>query len=457
MLQATLTSREDNSVQIQVTVPADIVETAVNSIYTKLSASRSIKGFRKGKAPRHILTSMFSLDGVQAQALQDLLPDAYQEAINQLGLTPISPPDFDPFPTIEEGKDLIINIKAEVLPEITLCDISSIEIDLDNKVSVTPQEVDETILGMRKRIATFGPADRACLENDRVHLDYDIKIVDIAGKEPDKDYDKLEALKLTLGDGEILPDIEKNIIGMKAGEEKKFVVKYPDHYQNEEISGKSTSVTVKLHKVEERILPEIDDAFLQKAGGFTTLEALREDLTEKMGSYKKREHLEAIRRAVVEKTIRESHIDIPESIIEEEVDYGVKRLKRMLEISGKSFEQALAEHGDTEEGYMARERASARENIKRRLVLSEIFKREKLTITSEEMSMAVAEFATQNDLKKSDIKKVVKDHEQLDEIRSAVRQMKTIGLLVSRAKFNNSEGAAAQTIEEATPEGDSKE
>lgn len=457
MLQATIASREDNNVQIQVTVPAEVVETAVNRIYTKLSANRSVKGFRKGKVPRHVLTSMFSLDGVQAQALQDfLIPDAYHDAITQLGLTPIGSPDFEPFPVIEEGKDLVINIKSEVLPDITLCDITSIDVDLDNKVSVTPQEIDETILGMRKRVAAFSPVSRACQDNDRVHLDYEIKVVDISGKEPDKDYDKLKDLKLTLGDGEILPDIEKNIVGMAAGEEKNFVVKYPEHYQNEEIAGKSTSVTVKVHSVEERILPEIDDAFLQKIGGFTTVEALREDLTEKMGNYKKREHLEAIRRAVVEKVVRESHIDIPESIVEEEVDYNVKRLKTMLEYRGQSFEQALAEHGDNEENYMSRERAGAKETIKRRLILSEIFKTEKLTISSDEMQMAIAEFAAQNDLKKSDLKKVVKDHDQLDEIRSAVKQMKTIALLVSRAKFRNSEETAAPAVE-AAAEGETKE
>ena len=146
MLQATLTSREDNSVVFQITVPASQVNTALNRVYQQIAGSQRVNGFRRGKAPREVLNTIFGIESIHSQALQDLLPDAFYEAAAQLNLSPIGAPDFDPFPVIEEGKDMEINVKVDVLPDIHLADYASVNIDMEKEVSVENDELEDALL-----------------------------------------------------------------------------------------------------------------------------------------------------------------------------------------------------------------------------------------------------------------------------------------------------------------------
>ena len=454
MSQAKIISQEDNVAVIEFTVPLDRIETELKKIYQKAAGSQKIAGFRPGKAPPHIIDQMFGKEGIHAQALETILPDSYMEALIELNITPVSAPEFDPWPSIEEGKDMVVQLKVELLPEFELPDITSIEVDLERKVDAKPDEIDTTILNMRKSKAEYKEADRPAKENDRVSLDYSLKLIDITGKKPETEYDARDGLQIHLGDEEILPDIEKNLAGLKAGEEKDFIVKYPDNYQNDDLKNQSVSVHVKLHKVEERVLPELDEDFCNKAAGAKTVDELRQKVEANLINYKTRILHNALRERVTAHVLDCTGVQAPEKLVVEEVDSRVEYLRNLIEQNpdpnAPSFEDMLEMKGLTEEKLREEETQAARVKIKRQIVFDRIFTQEKLQVTGDDMSLALAQYAVENGLKKSDLKKLAKNRDMMDTFRTEIKNNKVMELLALRAKFKDD--PAAEPAEEKPAE-----
>ena len=457
-IDAKLVSREEDIVNIDITVPREKLNSALQSVYAKIANSQKIDGFRRGKVPRDIIERMFGKENIHAQVLQDLLPEVYSLAIEELNITPIDSPDFDPWPTIEEDADLIVHTKVEVLPEFQLCDIDTIPVDIEQKVQAMPDEVEETILNMKKSKGTYEDVERAAKQGDRVDLDYKLKLVYIAGKEPDTDYDERNGVQIHLGDEEILPDIENNLEGLKAGEEKDFIVKYPDNYQNDDLKNKSVSVHVKINKIEQRNLPEENEDFFKEAGA-KDMDDLKTQVQENLVQYKTRIRDNALRERVIAVVLEQTHLNVPEKLVEEEVESRMQKLEDMLANNpdAPSFEEVLAQKGITEEQLRDEESKAAGANIKKRIIFDEIFIKENMEITPEEMTMALARYASENGLKKSQIKKIAKNREFMSSVRTELKDEKVTQLLVSRAKFkdqedakeNHAEAAPAEQAEEA--------
>jgi trigger factor len=456
MADAKLLSREDNKAEIEITVPAERIDSALQSIYSRIANSQKIAGFRKGKVPRHILNSMFGLESLHAQLLQELLPEIYSDAIQELTIIPTDSPEFDPWPTVEEGKDMIVCAKVEVLPEFEVADYSQFDLDMSEKVEPGDGEIEETILNMRKKKATHEEvAARPAQENDRVTLDYKLTIVDIAGKEPDTVFDEAQDVSIHLGDQEILPEIEEKITGSNCDEEKDFVVKYPDNYQNTELAGKNIKVEIKIKKIEERKLPEIDAEFLKSLGRYKTEEELRKGVERNITAYKRQIRDEALRNRVMSMILEKTNLEIPQKLVDDEVETRMEKLRNMIEQNpdGPSFEEVLAAKDLTEEKLRQDEEQVAKANLKKQFIFNEIFVRESMEITAEELSMALAQYAGQNGLNKSQIKKIAKDRDFMDEVRTQLKDSKVSNFLASRARFKEQwENQTAPDAETQAPD-----
>ena len=438
MADAKILSREGNIAEIEITVPAKRIDSALQSVYSRLANTQKIAGFRKGKVPRHILNGMFGAESIHALLLQDLLPEIYSEALDGLAVIPTDSPEFDPWPTVEEGKDMVVRAKVEVLPEFEVGDYSRFELDLSESVAPDPEEVEETILNMRKKKATHKDAgDRPAQNNDRVTLDYKLTIIDLEGKDPETVYDEAEGVTIHLGDKEILPEIEAKISGANPGDKLDFMVKYPANYQNQDLAEKNVKVEIEIKKIEERVLPEIDEEFLKGIGAYKTEEALRKGVERNISAYKRQIRDEALRNRVMSMILERTNLEIPQKLVDEEVESRMEKLRDMLEQNpdGPDFEQALAARGLSEEKIRSEEEQVARANLKKQFIYDEIFRRENMELTAEELSMALAQYASQNGLTKTQIRKIAKDREFMSQVRADLKDYKVTSFLAARALY----------------------
>ncbi|HOX28873.1 MAG TPA: trigger factor [bacterium] len=427
------TNRIDSeNVEIQITVPADMVEKAVSKTFQRISQGQKIKGFRAGKVPKDVIRNMFGQEVICAESLQDLLPDVYEEALEQAGVVPISEPEFDPFPTLVEGEPMNVKAKLQVLPDFDLFDYSTIPVALDREVKIDDSEVDKSIELLRKKHADFVPLveDRGCGESDRTTLNYKITVSGAEGEADQKD-----GLVITLGEKELLPDIETNIIGMKQGENKKFTVTYPENYQNPELAGKETGVEIDVTKIERRVLPEINEEFLAKVGEFKDADTLKDNIKRELTFYKSADHEEKVREQMVQKIVDGTHFDVPRKLVDDELDSRFQYMETMLGNQGMSLEDWATSQGKTTEDMREEEYHDARMTVKRRIILNKVFSQEKMDLTPAEIEMALMLYARQNNIQTVELKKLTRNRNFMMLIRDRAKEQKVIRFFRNRVKF----------------------
>jgi trigger factor len=435
MMEVTTNRIDDENVELEIIVPREEVDSAVNKTFQKISSGQKIKGFRQGKVPRDVMRNMMGAEAIAAQALSELLPEVYEQAVEKAGIVPIDEPDFDPFPTLVEGQPLNVKVKLQTLPDFTVFDYSMIPVQLNRKVEIEDKEVDETVEAIRKKQAEFLPLieDRGCVDTDRVTLNYAIDIVGADGALERSD--EKEDLAILLGEGQLLPDIEKNIIGMKPGESREFNVKYPDEYQNEKLAAQSCKISISLKKIERRQLPEINEDFLKKSGGFNSLEDMKVDLNGKILSYKRSMNEQNAMREMVQRVIDGTHLEVPRKLVMEEVESRKEYIKSALANQGRDFEEWLAEQGKTEESLEEEEYHDSRMTVKRRIVLNKIFIQEKMQLSPNELEISFLQYAQENELAPADLKKMARNRGFMMHIREQTRDRKVLRFLSSRVRF----------------------
>ncbi|MFA6448009.1 MAG: trigger factor [bacterium] len=448
MIEVTTNRIDAENMELVITVPTDMVDKAVHKVYQQISSGQNIKGFRPGKVPRDVIKNMVGEEGIASQALQDLLPEVYENAIEQSTVVPIDEPEFDPFPTLVAGEPMSVKVKLQVLPEYEMFDYSMIPVDMKRDIIVMDTEIDEAIDHLRKNAAEFVPLveDRGCAENDRVTLDY--KIV-MEGE--DAPADEKKDLVVTLGDSELLPDIEKNLTGLKPGDEKQFSVPYPENYQNPDLAGKKAEISVKCNKIERRLIPEINEEFLKKAGDFADIEAFRADVKKRLTLYKHSQHEEEVKQNMIKKTLDGTHLEVPRKLVMEEIETRLDQMRGMLEQQGSSLEDWAAHQGKTIDDIQEDEYHDSRMAVKQRIVFNRIFANEKMEIARAELEMALQLYARRYNMTPTELKKMIRNRMFLMMIRDQVRETKVMRFLRSRVKFvDDPEEAVEQKLETKT-------
>jgi trigger factor len=432
MIEVTTNRIDSENVLLEFTVPKETIDKAVHKTYQQISSGQRIKGFRPGKVPRDVIKNMVGEEAIAAQALQDVLPEVYEEAIEQSNVVPIDEPEFDPFPTLVEGAPMTVKVKLSVLPDYEVFDYTMIPIDMKRDIIVMDNEIDEAIERIAKNAAEFVPLieDRGCNENDRVTLDYKIKM-----EGSDEPADEKKDLVVTLGENELLPDIEKNIVGLKPGADKEFTVTYPENYQNPDLAGKKSQIAISVKKIERRDIPEVNEEFIKKAGDFKDMEAFREDVKKRLTLYKHSAHEEEVKQNMVKKTLDGTHLEVPRKLVMEEIETRLDQMRGMLEQQGMSLEDWLAQQGKTIDDIQEEEYHDARMAVKQRIVFNRIFSSEKMEIARTELEMALQLYARRYNMTPTELKKMVRNRMFLMMIRDQVRETKVLRFLRSRVKF----------------------
>ncbi|NLH13557.1 MAG: trigger factor, partial [Firmicutes bacterium] len=306
---------EGNQVQMTVTVPPEDVDEAVKKAVRSIARGVNIPGFRKGKAPRRVLEMRFGKEAILAQALEDLIPDAYQRALDKSGIQAIDRPVVDELPDLVEGSPYTFKAKVQVLPEVELGDYRAVRVQKES-VEITDEQVRNVINSMRERFAELVSVDKPSLEKG------DFADIDFEGSVEGVESEGLshKGVTLEIGSNSYIPGFEDQLVGMAVGEEREISVKFPDDYHSSELAGKDARFKVKLNDIREKRLPELDDEFAKDVGNYESLDELRSAIKERLESEAAARAEREFEDKVTSEVADRCSVDIPKILVDRTVD-----------------------------------------------------------------------------------------------------------------------------------------
>ncbi len=415
-----------NEVKLDFTVEAEKFEEAIKKVYEKNKHYFNIPGFRKGKAPMHIVEKYYGVEVFYEDAFNEVVPEIYAKALEDNKVDAVSRPDID-ITQMEKGKELVFSAKVQTKPEVNLGKYKGIEIK-KIEYNVSDEDVEHELGHMQEKNS------RLITVEDRAAKDGDIATIDFEGFVDGIPFEggKAENHDLTLGSHSFIEGFEEQVVGMKIDEEKDVNVTFPKDYFSKELAGKPAVFKVKLHAIKSKELPKLDDEFAKDASEFDTLDELKADikkkLTEEAEHRAKHETEDAVIKAVAEKT----EIDIPSGMVETEIDNMIQDIEQRLSYQGMKFENYLQMMGKTEEEFRKEYEEQAKETVKIRLVLEAVQKKEEIEVSSDEIDAKLKEMAEKYNRKEDEMK----NNEQLKKyLEDNLKTEKVIDFLVKNAKI----------------------
>ena len=417
---------EKNTAKLTIEVPAEKFEEAVQHSYNKNKGKFNIPGFRKGKAPFNMIKKMYGVGVFYEDAVDEVIDASYPDAAKESGLEIVSRPSIS-IEEIEEGKAFVYTAVVAVKPEVTLGEYKGVEVQ-KTKSEVTEEDIETEIKRAReKNSRLITVEDRGIEDGDQVTIDFD-------GSVDGKRFEggKAEDYPLTIGSHTFIDNFEEQLIGKTTGEECEVNVTFPAEYHVEELKNKPAVFKVKVKEIQRKELPEANDDFASEVSDFDTMEEYKKDLTEKLQA----EKIEAAKTAdedkVVAKVIENATMEIPDQMVEEQVNGMVNDYARRLESQGISFKQYVEITGMTAEKIGEQMKPQAIKRIQTRLVLEAVVKAENIqaddAAVEEQFDKMAEDF-------KMDKEQGMFGEEQIAQLKEDLAVQKAIDFLVAEAKF----------------------
>jgi trigger factor len=387
-MDTSVTELPDSRARVEATVPAGDVEKAVSRAARGLAREMRMPGFRKGKAPPSLVVQRLGFGAVLEEAVREALPEWYERALLDSGVSPIGDPSIEMVSTPEaEGEPLEFKFEVGVRPAAELGDYRGLEVGRDEK-EVDEAVVDTEVDRIREGFARLEPVERAAAEGDVVLIDFE-GMLDGKAFEGGKAEDQL----LTLGSGQFIPGFEEGLVGASAGEDRDVEVTFPDEYQAEHLAGEDAVFKIKVKEVREKVLPELDDDFASDASEFDTLEELRTDIREKVGKALGSRAEEDFRIAAVDAAVAASKVDVPADLVTARATERWESMERQLAQRGMDPNAFLQMQGKTREELIEESKPDAEKELKREAVVTAIAAAEGIEVTEEELVEALAHSA----------------------------------------------------------------
>ena len=419
---------EKNMAKLTVEVPAEQFEAALKTSYNKNKNKFNIPGFRKGKAPQAMIEKMYGVGVFYEDAVDEAINASYPDAAKESGLEIVSRPSIS-IEEIEEGKAFVYTAVVAVKPEVTLGQYKGVEVQ-KTKSDVTEEDIETEIKRAReKNSRLITVEDRGIEDGDQVTIDFD-------GSVDGKRFEggKAEDYPLTIGSHTFIDNFEEQLIGKKTGEECEVNVTFPAEYHVEELKNKPAVFKVKVKEIQRKELPEANDDFASEVSDFDTMEEYKKDLTEKLQA----EKIEAAKTAdedkVVAKVIENATMEIPDQMVEEQVNGMVNDYARRLESQGISFKQYVEITGMTAEKIGEQMKPQAIKRIQTRLVLEAVVKAENIQADDAAVEEQFDKMAEDFKMDKEQIKGMFGE-EQMAQLKEDLAVQKAIDFLVAEAKF----------------------
>ena len=417
---------EKNTAKLTIEVPAEKFEEAVQHSYNKNKGKFNIPGFRKGKAPFNMIKKMYGVGVFYEDAVDEVIDASYPDAAKESGLEIVSRPSIS-IEEIEEGKAFVYTAVVAVKPEVTLGEYKGVEVQ-KTKSEVTEEDIETEIKRAReKNSRLITVEDRGIEDGDQVTIDFD-------GSVDGKRFEggKAEDYPLTIGSHTFIDNFEEQLIGKTTGEECEVNVTFPAEYHVEELKNKPAVFKVKVKEIQRKELPEANDDFASEVSDFDTMEEYKKDLTEKLQA----EKIEAAKTAdedkVVAKVIENATMEIPDQMVEEQVNGMVNDYARRLESQGISFKQYVEITGMTAEKIGEQMKPQAIKRIQTRLVLEAVVKAENITASDEDVDAQFDKMAEAYKMEKDQIKGMFGE-EQIAQMKEDLAVQNAITFLVKEA------------------------
>ena len=418
---------EENTATLEIEVSEEQFEKGVQKAYKKNVGRFNIPGFRKGKAPRAIIERHYGEAIFYEDAINEVCPDAYQQAVDQHNLQPVDQPELD-IVQIEKGKPFIFKAMVTVKPEVTLGDYKGIQVE-KKEYPVTDEDVDKELESMRNANA------RMVTVEDRPAKKDDMVIIDYKGFVGEEQFDggTAENQTLVLGSGQFIPGFEDQLIGAKAGDSVEVNVTFPEDYQAEHLAGKEAVFKVDVKETKEKELPDLDDEFAKDVSEFDTLEELKGDIRVKLEERATHRAKHETEDEVIKKVTELSEIDIPEVMIEKQIDSMVRDFEIQLMYQGIKLDDYLSYTNKSKEDFRADLEDAATERVRIQLTLEKISKVEGITETEEELDKEVEKLA--ETYKREDVEEFKNSlgEDELNYVKESIIIRKTIDFLVENA------------------------
>ena len=425
-MKAELVKKEGNKVTLKITVDNNKFEEAVNKAYNKTKGKYNIPGFRKGKAPKVVIETQYGKGVFYNDAIDMLFPEVYPEAIKELNIDPIDRPDLD-IEEISKDNGLVMVVNVEVKPEFELGAYKGIEISkVDNTVS--EEDVEARLNEMVNRNARLTSVEDKALENG------DTAVIDFEGFKNGVAFEggKGENYNLVIGSNTFIPGFEDQLVGKKAGEEVEVNVTFPETYHAENLAGKPVVFNVKVNDVKVKEVPALDDEFAKDTTEFETLAELRADVKAKLEEQAKNAADAEMRNALVEKVSANTEVEVPEAMVQHQIDNMLMELNYQLQYQGLNLEQLLQMTGRGLDELREERRADAERLVKSSLVLEAIAEKENVEANDEDVDAELEKMAAMYNMEVEKIKSSLRETD-IEDIKGQIKIRKTLDLLVENA------------------------
>lgn len=418
---------EHNMAKLTIEVPAEELEKALETAYQKNKNKISVPGFRKGKVPRNMIEKMYGPAIFYEDAANELIPDAYEKALDECEEEIVSAPKID-VTQIEKGKDFIFTAEVAVKPEVTLGKYKGIKVD-EADLAVTEEEINAQIEKERENSArTISVEDRPVKDGDITTLDFE-GFVDGVAFEGGKGTD----YPLTIGSGSFIPGFEEQLIGAELNKEVEVNVTFPEDYHAKDLAGKPATFKCKIKDIKEKELPELDDEFASEVSAFDTMAEYKEDVKKSLEMKKADAAKIAKEEAVIDAVIEDAKMDIPDAMVETEQRQIIEEFSQRMRMQGLTMEQYMQFTGMTPQALMEQTKPQALKRIQSRLVLEAVAKVEDLKASEEDYAAEIKDMSEKYQMEEDKIKEMLgeKGKKQVEE-DLAIR--KAVDFLVDNAK-----------------------
>ena len=426
--------KKGNQATVVVEIDHELMESGVNKAYMKARKNILVPGFRKGKAPRKMIEALYGAHVFYEDGLEEIFGEVYDFAIAKQDFKAIGRPSLTDM-QIADDNTVTLTLTTDVYPEVTLGQYKGVEVE-KGEATVTDAQIQAELDSMAQNVASTENVDRAAEMGDTANIDFE-------GFDNGVPFEggKGENFDLKLGSGSFVPGFEEQIVGMNAGEEKDIDITFPEDY-HKDLAGKAVVFHVKLNKLTVTIVPQQDDEFAKDVSEFDTLDALKADIRAKALEKAQKQIDSAFENAAVEKAAENTTVDMPNALIEKELDVQMERFGYQLQMSGYSMEQYAKMMGGDLKTMREAFRPAAEKQAKISVTLEKIAEVENLTVSDEEIEEEFQSMAKQYEMEAAKIKEMV----PVDELTESLKTRKAVKIIVDNAV------AVAPKAEEKTEE-----
>ncbi|GAA3809054.1 trigger factor [Nocardioides panacisoli] len=427
--------------KLTVEVPFEELKPSLDAAYKKIAQQINIPGFRRGKVPPQVIDRQVGRGVVLDEAVNEVLPKAYVEALQSNDLTPLAQPEIE-VTRFEDNDGLEFTAEVDIKPEITIPDTDGLEASVED-VEVTDEDVEEQVTALRERFATLIDVERPAADGDFVVIDL----------KATKDGEVVEGAEVTgfsykVGRGGMVDGLDEALEGVSAGESKTFT----SELASGDLVGQDVEIEVTVNQVQEQELPELDDEFAQLASEFDTFDELRADVRERLVRGKRLEQAAAARDAVLEALLDKVEIPLPETLVTDELNARRDSVEQQLAFAGMTLDKYLEDEGQTEDEFEADLERRVRDAVAAQFLLDEIADKAEIGVDQNELTQHMVRRAQQSGQDPQEFVNHMLEHNHVPELVQEIRRGKALAELVENAVVKDASGNVVE-LKNLRPDG----